>query len=1358
MRTLVATKNAGFGAAPSSGFAMPAESSGIALAFSAGLTPIDRWTSVIKRLSPEDRWQVLYRVAFASPEDGARIAVALGAEAKSKLFQMFVSPHFNIAHRDFVESFFPTDLKRPSPGEFVVVSDTILSREARILLGAVAQHYGTLLGQRRIAFGPATEMRSTLSPGELAALRVIEIRLRTLDCPRVGLGRAVDRMFQIAGGQEAVVRLKEEVKTSVGRRLGIRVEVVRGEVGYAVVETGLLAGRTQRPVPISDGLDEVQQGASSFKEFYTKSAKVIVWLERNANGAITVAQISSSGVERFSLPQGFRHSQVPLLHTNISPTHALTGPNGTVRLVNSSIPSFPLEFVPCGPISTSHQVGTAGDIVVFAERHPSMPEWIVEHSVSATRHSRKTLKGEATVYALEDSTIVQVQEKNSIKLRVHSAGKVQSFTCKGEFLHEPQQFQNGFLGMLSLPGNRCQLIWSINGGDIATSPDFQGTNYRFHISDSRAQAAVLLLDTDGIVVIDPPRSVHTILPGVKELWCDDRGSFAVAQVGSECFLHRWNGMEWKRERPIPGYQTLPNRRDDTSQPAFMERTVDGTVATAFMAGRFVSTAAFDSVECGTASRTHLLAVGIKDGIRSLCSVSVTGDSSMTNLTLLSAPAKQVRGLGERAIVTASEKLGQPAVAILCESMSARILSTSLSSVRISAGEDVALISHKNLTDSGIILRSDGSESVVQPGDWAECFDDGVLTFRNDGTQPAVVQFVSSPPLELEGRELRAVRLLEIVTHGADRSTLERTRAELEIPQKEVDTAEVAHMFDALFHAVVEKNPDIAVGLVPTKGVSLDPTRIDSMRLLLIPGYGDQRDENPAPEPAVHGKHQPIQYELSRRLNGGDPLTMGKGSEVVAFDRCVTGFLVTNLRGRYSAGSGTWAESSVAPSSFAPKRATRMVGTIEVPETFSGTIVLPRLFGNPIDAKSVVSVEGNWWKSRNALTHSQSPSGVLYLTQRDRGSSERIEYTTFVQPTIEPPVELTPAQLAEFTESFSGVTGNEFSEPLCEFDADVQSLIKSLRDIPVHLRGQAIESIVQEYGYYDMDAESVNDRFDALPITELIRSMRDRVSELSAVRPDLEAELKGKLFAGTCPRFAALSAALAREAGLFASVGEGLIIAGTKSVTDGHKHALAYYWWPTSDLSGIREIAIDGTPPGASIRAARDVTWAPTPKAVDNSQRSEDDSESETTPRASKSSRRRERPSSRIEESATDLRPNEDGNGAIPISSDLPWEDVLVVQHVLDFNRYSGLGPESTAISAFSGAKSDTAPIFEGTTPTEGLQRLLGEYLDAWSREYPRQEAAELLVRQFEKAEAAGVLRSPITAMCRGYLLRFLGSN
>ena len=1309
------------------------------------LAPLDDWIRRIKALTSLEARHVLHLISYACPEDGVRVAVGVGETAKKALLEIFVSKRFATTHRDFVESFFPENFPRPATDVRVVLDSETISNACRSICNDVAHHYQALLKHRQIAFSVPHEVKRSLSPGEEAALVVIERRLRIVDEPRGGLGASVGQILDTVGRKEASRRLRHELSTLVEARLGSAVSFHRGSDGRTGVRLSSL--ETRKVYRDNALLTEIANGTLKFRDFSSSSARNVCLDLEDVSGRQILATFTGA-VDRMEIPPNFNWTVVPRRHPTIGLTVVLYNPQRLWSIVNPALPTLPSSFVPSVAAGDGgDQVGTTGDYVIFAEQHGSVANWSIEHVVSPFGHVKKTLRAPARVYDVGGCTLTSIETGSQTTLRVHHEGTVKEFRVNGTLDGEPEDLQNGYIGLLDLPGNRIQVYWGINGGDLATSGDYRYRPDLWARSASNDRIALLFESEDRVLLVEPPRHYDTRLPGVRTVWCDVDTFFAVNTNNGSSALHSWNGKEWIHERDLINFQMLPNQNGDWSILGFLERTARGFVASARFGGRFITSPPFDDIECSSLTPTGLQLVVVTEEKRQLCRISPSGEICFTAIDESLGMATQVFSFGTRSFVILEQPPSRNKTAILCDGGLARVVSTNCMIITLSEHEKVAVVKEfSNSPDQ--LYEINGDVVHIFSTVAAECRKDGALALRQYGDKVEVIQIIDAPHVEFIGHEQDVLDLLHIVEGAGDRNDLEKFDRRLRMSAEQSASVEASRALYHIYPEVLIEDPQAVVELVPTSSVPLDAMRIESLRqnMGLVPySHPDENQRNLAELRA------PI-YRENGALSGSDPQKAKTGNTLVKFDTKISGFFVTALRGAYDAGAHKWRESSVAPSSTPPSGKAPLRGLIDTRPLGSGSIVLPRLFGGQIDPASIVRLGVGWWPSREPLTHQTAASGVNYVTDSDRVNTGRIEYKTYSGQDGESPCELTSVEFIEFQETFSVATGDEFSAPLAELESDLTLVVKAIREVAPHLRGRAIEAVVQEYGYYDIDSKEVDVRFDSMPISELLRSMRDRASYLRAHRIDLEPQLRGKLFAGTCGRFAILSATIARECGLFASVAEGLVTHESKTISLDHPHAIAYYWWPNAARTGVREIAIDGTPLETSSRRSRQNGSPPSHLVINTSA---DNSDVTGTQPVSKLSAEEitKRPAKgrKSELHGMNLAPFRELN--LSHADKVSWRDVVLVEQLLGFFRYHPDPNSAEALQTLnSRLKEPGSQLFYASdSPLGSLLMLLDGFTNAWAKTNSSSGAQTILFSQIDRGVEERIITPSVADLCREIL-------
>jgi|GEM_PF-2865030 len=135
----------------------------------------------------------------------------------------------------------------------------------------------------------------------------------------------------------------------------------------------------------------------------------------------------------------------------------------------------------------------------------------------------------------------------------------------------------------------------------------------------------------------------------------------------------------------------------------------------------------------------------------------------------------------------------------------------------------------------------------------------------------------------------------------------------------------------------------------------------------------------------------------------------------------------------------------------------------------------------------------------------------------------------------------------------------------------KAFIESIRSLPVPDQVKQIEAYSKKFGFYDFDNGEVRDEKSRYAdMKSQFAFMQERLVELS-----LTEDTAGKLYAGVCTDFQALTSAMLMANGIKTSVGAGYLVDGTE-IKNTDSHVVSLVDLPTQDGT-VGRFEVDGTP-------------------------------------------------------------------------------------------------------------------------------------------------------------------------------------
>lgn len=293
------------------------------------------------------------------------------------------------------------------------------------------------------------------------------------------------------------------------------------------------------------------------------------------------------------------------------------------------------------------------------------------------------------------------------------------------------------------------------------------------------------------------------------------------------------------------------------------------------------------------------------------------------------------------------------------------------------------------------------------------------------------------------------------------------------------------------------------------------------------------------------------YNTDEFLCGGETM-LNDTREVFRTDREVEGFVITKIFGHYDGETTMWKKV------YFPIKEEK----VDMPDQTRFTIPHPpvqRAFSLPKPTHGYFDPP---IKSENIL-------GEAIVTNEN---NDAFEYDVLSQGY---PVEMEDSsdeKYKAFKAAFVAKYGNAQTEKLSYLPEEVDIFLRSIEDLEPTEKVMRIEEFVREITYYDLKNEATLSKKNGASIEERLIVMEERLESLRC--DDTEGQLSGKKYAGVCPDFAILTAAILRNAGFLAGIAGGFASSGT-SFQIKHNHAVAYVVWP--DGRDIKIFTVDGTP-------------------------------------------------------------------------------------------------------------------------------------------------------------------------------------
>ena len=307
--------------------------------------------------------------------------------------------------------------------------------------------------------------------------------------------------------------------------------------------------------------------------------------------------------------------------------------------------------------------------------------------------------------------------------------------------------------------------------------------------------------------------------------------------------------------------------------------------------------------------------------------------------------------------------------------------------------------------------------------------------------------------------------------------------------------------------------------------------------------------------------------------GGGAEGLNDNREIMEFRHPLNGIVVTGIYGDYNANSKNWSKIEFPLDALITEPVKEVTATIPNVKNLK-QVILPK----PLDAKIVPERVKGFDASGNEfdLQVEINKLGEVMVINKPK-QVEKIAYSISVSTLPQPLEDLSQKDYNLYRQHLEVSNGRELTNGISTLPEDLElQLAEAIKNKTPKEQVIAIERLVRDLGYYDVNNQEVNQLKSGKSLEEQLYIMEQRLEELRQNNPDSD-EYKGKRFAGVCADFAKITAMLLRRAGFASGMISGFG-GQEKVVRVKHAHATAFVLWPDAEGRN-RVISIDGTPDG-----------------------------------------------------------------------------------------------------------------------------------------------------------------------------------
>ncbi len=434
---------------------------------------------------------------------------------------------------------------------------------------------------------------------------------------------------------------------------------------------------------------------------------------------------------------------------------------------------------------------------------------------------------------------------------------------------------------------------------------------------------------------------------------------------------------------------------------------------------------------------------------------------------------------------------------------------------------------------------------------------------------------SEPEEELFDQEL----LLLNTVHNPDVATIESLLGQESIDQKKSykerlkEKFATSKQFAQFVTYYFQKYPQEFMSHNSVKAVRARRQLLRDMRSLVAPDLVESERRNRQSPQFNAGGADYLSRSEAISYRGGDPLERKEGSESIALQLAkplVQDYVSTGYYAKESDGSWKRAEMPL------DNRATGLVqeNTITTTVCRPGSRIqlpLPIHSSYVPDSIKVIARDGSEQSIEIDIDSFGMGSVVL------PAGFERCSYGIQESLIHEVPSEM---DQHEFNKTkahiLSQENGKQYFEKISGLPDIEKNFIASINNLEPQEKIKAIESYVQEIGYYDFDnRETINGKKD-VDSSELFYVMESRMSEIKSQNADRD--YSKKRFAGVCDDYSKLTTALLREAGIPSGLMTGFRSGEDLTIDVNQAHATSFVLW-RGPRGNITSYVVDGTPTG-----------------------------------------------------------------------------------------------------------------------------------------------------------------------------------
>jgi hypothetical protein len=317
----------------------------------------------------------------------------------------------------------------------------------------------------------------------------------------------------------------------------------------------------------------------------------------------------------------------------------------------------------------------------------------------------------------------------------------------------------------------------------------------------------------------------------------------------------------------------------------------------------------------------------------------------------------------------------------------------------------------------------------------------------------------------------------------------------------------------------------------------------------------------------------LQPGFGSEFFGGGAEGLNDNREIMEFRDPPNGIVVTGIYGDYNANSKNWNKIEFPLDAPITELVKEITATIPNVKNLN-QVILPK----PLEAKIIPERVKGFDAGGNEFDLQVEINKLGEVTVINKPKQvEKIAYSISVS-TLPPPLEdLSQKDYNLYRQHLEVSNGRELTNSISTLPEDLElQLAEAIKDKSPKEQVIAIERLVRDLGYYDVNNQEVNQLKSGKSLEEQLYIMEQRLEELRQTNPDSD-EYKGKRFAGVCADFAKITAMLLRRAGFASGMISGFG-GQEKVVRVKHAHATAFVLWPDAEGRN-RVISIDGTPDG-----------------------------------------------------------------------------------------------------------------------------------------------------------------------------------